>query len=214
MDSWGEGRFCVHRRWIAEENVVNKEVDSCYISLISIDFSILCRRFESGDNLKIMYSKRKLAPFSRGWKCRSLWRQKAWSSEMLQKVAGAKAPGELEPQVHQPLSRLRDVIHASSYFSLLSCWLLVILHITSCKNFPQKPQSKLSSSVLFFHHTVHLFLNLRALSTVANYTFFPMLVCLLLVSPIIKLKATQEQEACLVLLMLVFLALSLMSGTY
>lgn len=128
--------------------------------------------------------------------------------------AGAKAPGELEPQVHQPLSRLRDVIHASSYFSLLSCSLLVILHITSSKNFPQKPPSKLSSSVLFFHHTVHLFLNLRALSTVANYTFFPMPVCLLLVSPIIKLKATQEQEAGLVLLMLVFLALSLMSGTY
>lgn len=128
--------------------------------------------------------------------------------------AGAKAPCELEPQVHQPLSRLRDGIRASSFFSLLSCWLLVILHIASSRNFPQKPHSKLSSSVLFFHHTVHLFLNLRALSTVANYTFFPMLICLLLVSPIIRLKATQEQEACLVLLMLVLLALSLMSGTY
>lgn len=106
-----------------------------------------------------------------------------------------------------------DYIGASSCFSLLSCQLLIILHVTSSKNFSQKPQSKLSSPILFFHHTLHLFLNFTALSTVGNYTFFSIRISLLLVSPIIRLKATWE-EACLVWLMLVFLALSMVSGTY
>ena len=61
--------------------------------------------------------------------------------------------------------------------------------------------------------TLHLFLNFRALTTVGNYIVFPMLICLMLTS-LIKPKATCGQGSDLVLLRVMLLAVSMVPGTY
>lgn len=111
----------------------------------------------------------------RSWECRGQW---GWKEEFRDAGRGGR-----EPELPVSCSlRCTSLFPAPEMWHLCLFELLPLLlptpaHLTchSSKNFPQKPQSKLSSfiNILFVHHTLHLFLNFRALSTVGNYTFFP-----------------------------------------